>query len=92
MLRYGARMDYKIPHAEMDMAMYALHRGNANMLDILLEHGASMDYRINGRAVDNKLKWSSPKIARTHLKHERWRHIRKFLSLEEQVGQGTTKQ
>ena len=83
LLSYGANMEYLIPNMNMSLPIYAVMRGSSEMLDVMLEKGASMDYRINGKPVDDTLKKKEPAIAKVHLKHERWRRLRKFLKLEE---------
>ena len=65
-----------MPMLDFTMPLFALTRGNYVLLDILLEMGASTDYVINGKPVDDNLKRKSFEINEVHLKHERWRRLR----------------
>ena len=76
-------MEYSIPNMNLNLLMYAILRGSSEMLNLMIEKGASMDYKINGKLVDDTLKRKDPSIAKVHMKHERWRRVRQFLKLEE---------
>ena len=81
LLEHGADMNHKQAVTEMNMPMMAIWRENSKCLDIMLEEGASMDYQINNKLVDDTLKWKPVSIGEVHMKHSRWRRLRKFLKL-----------
>lgn len=56
----------------------------------MLESGASLDYTINRKNIDSDLIRKDKAINEIQLKHQRWRKLRLFLKLEEQIGNGTT--
>mmetsp|Transcript_28915 Transcript_28915/g.35748 ORF Transcript_28915/g.35748 Transcript_28915/m.35748 type:complete len:209 (+) Transcript_28915:12-638(+) len=60
LLAHGANVDYRVPNMNINMAMFALLRDQARVLDMMLETGASMDYTVNGKPVDDTLKRKSP--------------------------------
>ena len=63
--------------------MFAVHRGKPHLLDAILEAGASTEIKANGIVVIDQYVKSDKAIHAVHFKHERWRHLRKFLHLEE---------
>ena len=91
LLSFGANMEQRIPDLDFTMPVYAIVRENHRLLDIMLEMGGSSDYVVNGKPVDLAFKNRSQRIAEVHLKHDRWRRLRKWLKLEEQVGMGISR-
>ena len=76
LLEYGASMEHKQRYTNITMQLFAIMSGKANYLNFMLEAGASMDYEVNNKAVDDKVKTKPPSIAEVHAKHERWRRLR----------------
>ena len=58
-----------IPHMNLNMPLYAIVRGKANLLDIMLESGASMEYSVNNTQVNMELIKKDQSINLVHLKH-----------------------
>ena len=90
MIEYGADLNFKVPTINWTMPVCAIMRERPNLLDIMLENGIDMDYKINGKQVSDDLLAKNKKLQEVQIKHKRWRNLRKFLKLEEQVGTGTT--
>lgn len=44
---YGADMDQKMNHTEFNMPLYAIMRDSPRLLDLMLEKGASMEYKVD---------------------------------------------
>ena len=82
LVEHGADMSHRQQVTEMNMPMVAIWRENSECLDVMLEEGASMDYEINSKLVDDALKWKPAKIGEVHMKHSRWRRLRQFLKLQ----------
>ena len=47
----------------------------------MLEAGASMEYKVNEKPVNETLKKQPLLTGEVHEKHKRWRRLRKFLKL-----------
>ncbi len=62
MLDKGARVDYKFPITNLTPALYTIIRGKPKLLNLLLEYGASMDYVVNEKVVQDGIKTSPPEI------------------------------
>ena len=91
LLGYGANVEHRIPNMNLTMPLFAIMRGQAKHLDLMLETGVSTKYEINSKPVTELLKQQDPEIEQVHFKHERWRRLRQFLKLEDQVGMGTSR-
>ncbi len=81
MLDKGARLDYKYPTSGLTHALFAIVRGKPKLLNLLLEYGASMDYVVNGKVVQDHIKTCPYEIEQVHFKHQRWRRLRDYLKL-----------
>lgn len=81
LLEKGARLDYKFPITGLTPALYTIIRGKPKLLNLLLEYGASMDYVVNEKVVQDGIKTSPPEIDYVHFKHQRWRRLRSYLKL-----------
>ena len=49
MIEYGADLNFKVPTINWTMPVCAIMRERPNLLDIMLENGIDMDYKINGK-------------------------------------------
>ena len=90
LIKWGADMNYKMPNTEFNMPLYAVMRGRAHLLDLMLKMGASMDYSVDKGHVAALLQMQSPEFLEVHFKHRRWRRLRNFLKLEDRIGTGTS--
>ena len=79
LIERGANMEAKISRSGITPCIYSIIRGQAKVLDLLLEMGASLDYKINSKVVNDELKRCESGISKVHFKHERWRRVRKLL-------------
>ena len=86
LLKNGADPEHRMTGLDFTMPLFAITRDQPRILDMLLEAGASTDYIVNGKPVDEKIKRGSIEIDSVHIKHERWRQLRQWLKLEEEVG------
>ena len=62
LLDKGARLDYKYPTSGLTHALFAIVRGKPKLLNLLLEYGASMDYVVKGKVVQDHIKSCTPEI------------------------------
>ena len=69
MIEFGADFNHMIPHMNLNMPLYAIVRGKGNLLDIMLENGASMEYTVNNTQVDQEIIKKDDSINLVHLKH-----------------------
>ena len=90
LIEHGANIEHKQAVTEMNMPMMAIWRENPGCLDIMLEEGAAMDYKINNKLVDETLKKKPVSIGEVHAKHSRWRRLRQFLKFKGCIETSTT--
>lgn len=46
LVKYGANINHRVRNSDISMTMYCIIRSQSNILDILIENGASMEYTI----------------------------------------------
>lgn len=86
LLDKGAKLDHVQPITGITPALYSIIRGKPKILNLLLEYGASMEYLVNGKVVNDSIKASPPEFDYVHFKHSRWRRIRNYLKLQTNLG------
>ena len=90
LLELGADMEHRREVVNWNMPIEAVMRNRVTLFDVMLEHGASLEFKINGKIADAKLIEKGSAMDKVRIKHQRWRRLRQFLKLEEQVGTNTT--
>ena len=76
LLERGANIEAKIQRSGISPVLYSVIRGQPQMLDLLLEYGASMEITLNNKLVRDDIK-NDPEIKEVFAKHARWRRVRK---------------